>query len=295
MPASGISSTAPAPLAERPPAAAPVACTRALPATCLGGAWQMAIDSWLLDQGQPALRLYRWLRPCLSLGRHQTRLPEHWQELAASGRIELVRRPCGGAAVLRGGELRCALGWPEPPGPRGEAYRQACRWLQEAFAAFGQPLQFGDQPAGLTAASCFATRTAADLVHGDGSKRIGSAQLWRAGCLLQHGSIQLAPDGQLWRQVFGRLPPRLPPLPARPGELEDALMAAADRWSVLPPLRQQPLSAAELTAIAGRLAQGRLEPASGAAAGADSPAAGSPTSPEASIERTTWGSASPRG
>jgi lipoate-protein ligase A len=272
-----------------------VATTRALPLTRLGGTWQMAIDSWLLDQGRPALRLYRWQRPCLSLGRHQTRLPERWQELAAGGRIELVRRPSGGAAVLHGGDLSYALVWPDPPGQRQEAYRLACHWLQQAFGALGQPLRFGDQPAGLAAASCFATRTVADLVHGDGSKRIGSAQLWRGGVLLQHGSIQMAPDGQLWRQLFGRQPPALPPLPVGPGELEEALMAAAARWLVLPPLQQQPLSAAELTAIAGRLAQGRVEPVRGSASGADCPAADSVTSPEASIERTTWGSASPRG
>jgi lipoate---protein ligase len=264
--------------------------TRGLPLVCLGGAWQMAIDAWLLEQDQPALRLYRWQRPCLSVGRHQRRLPASWLELAARGAIELVRRPSGGGAVLHGGDLAYGLVWPQPPPNRRQAYRQACRWLQEAFAALGQPLHFGERPASLAVASCFATATAADLVHDDGSKRIGSAQLWRGGRLLQHGSIQLAPDPGLWRQLFGSPPPALPPLPGGESGLEAALMAAAARWLPLPALREQPWSAAELAAIASRLDQCRLE-------GAPPPpaAAVSSTSPEASIDRTTWGRASPRG
>jgi len=272
----------------------PPAWTRELPLLCLGGAWQMAIDAWLLEQAQPALRLYRWQRPCLSLGRHQRRVPPHWLALAASGAIELVRRPSGGAAVLHGGDLAYALVWPQPPANRRQAYRQACRWLQDAFAALGQPLRFGERPASLAAASCFATATAADLVDDQGRKRIGSAQLWRSGCLLQHGSIQLAPDAGLWRRLFDTPPPALPPLPGGESALEGALMEAAARRLPLPPLRQQPCSAIELAAIAGALAQGRVEAAEPAVASVAVSVA-SATSPAASIERTTWGRASPRG
>ncbi len=264
---------------------------RRLPTLNLGGAWQMAIDAWLLDQRQPALRLYRWQRPCLSLGLHLRRLPQTWWDLATGDQLELVRRPSGGGAVLHGGDLAYALVWPDPPGNRRQSYRQACRWLQEAFQALGQPLGFGDQPAGLAAVSCFATSTAADLIHASGVKRIGSAQHWRAGCLLQHGSIQLAPDACLWPRLFGSPAPCLPALPVTDGELEAALIAAAARWLPLPPLQHQPLSAAELAAIAARLDQMRPEAGWPTAESA----AESSTSPEASIERTTWGNARPRG
>lgn len=269
----------------------PRAWTRGLPPVCLGGAWQMAIDTWLLGQAQPALRLYRWQRPCLSLGRHQRRVSPHWLELAASGTIELVRRPSGGGAVLHGGDLAYALVWPQPPPNRQQAYRQACRWLQDAFASLDQPLRFGDGPATLATASCFATATAADLVDDQGRKRIGSAQFWRSGCLLQHGSIQLAPDAGLWRQLFGTLPPALPALPGGESGLQAALMAAASRSLPLPPVRLQPWSAAELASIAAGLGQVRVE------AGIPSTAASglSCTSPEASMDRTTWGRAIPRG
>jgi lipoate-protein ligase A len=254
-------------------------CTRLLPTNRLGGRWQMAIDAWMLGQGKPALRLYHWQRPCLSLGRHQHRLRPGWLELAASGRIELVRRPTGGMAVLHGGDLTYALVWPNPPANRVQAYGQVCHWLEQSFAQLGAPLQPGREQAGLAAASCFSTSTAADLVHRDGGKRIGSAQLWRRGMLLQHGSIQLNPNPQLWQELFGAAAPQLAGLPCSDDELECLLLAQAERLLPLPPLRREPLGGGELATIADRLnAYGVLD-ADGAWA--------SDTSPEASRPRTT--------
>jgi lipoate-protein ligase A len=161
------------------------------------------------------------------LGFHQQRLPAHWLELAASGVMDLVRRPSGGRAVLHGGDLTYALIWPTPPPQRAEAYRRACRWLQRGFAAIDLPLEFGEAAINRDRDSCFATSTAADLVHTDGSKRIGSAQLWRRGALLQHGSILIQPEGALWREIFGVDPPVLPDLPVTTAELISLLLAAA--------------------------------------------------------------------
>jgi len=223
-----------------------------LPPSRLQGTWPMAIDNWLLDSAlatratastsegegelaagcQPAalagtLRFYQWPRPTLSLGFHQQRLPPHWLELAASGALDLVRRPSGGRAVLHGGDLTYALIWPSPPPQRHEAYRRACRWLQRGFAAIDLPLGFGEAAINRERDSCFATSTAADLVHADGSKRIGSAQLWRRGALLQHGSILIQPQKSLWRELFGEDPPVLPDLPVTTAELITLLMAQA--------------------------------------------------------------------
>lgn len=49
---------------------------------------------------------------------------------------------------------------------------------------------------------CFGTATGADLVLADNSKFIGSAQLRRGKAILQHGSIRLEPDAELFNQVF---------------------------------------------------------------------------------------------
>ncbi len=215
----------------------------------LEGTWPMAIDNWLLDNALatraaasaaelPAgclptalagtLRFYQWPRPTLSLGFHQQRLPAHWLELAAAGVLDLVRRPSGGRAVLHGGgDLTYALIWPSPPPQRAEAYRRSCRWLQRGFAAIDLPLEFGEVAINRDRDSCFATSTAADLVHADGSKRIGSAQLWRRGALLQHGSILIQPQIALWRELFGVNPPVLPDLPVTTAELITLLLAQA--------------------------------------------------------------------
>ena len=254
--------------------------------TELDGAWQMAIDSWLLDQGRPTFRLYRWRRPTLSLGFHQRQLEPHWPDLVQQGVIDLVRRPSGGRAVLHAGELTYALVWPSPPPLRREAYRLSCIWLQLAFETLGLPLVFGDQAASLQGSNCFALSTAADLVHPGGGKRIGSAQLWRRGQLLQHGSILLDPPQALWQQVFGQEPPPLPGLPGGAAHLEQSLLDAARQ--ALPEalrgclLEASPLQAHELGQIAGRIPDHQL-------------ASMPPTSPVATIVRTTWGKPRPRG
>jgi lipoate---protein ligase len=252
-----------------------------LPTLHLDGAWQMAIDAWMLDQRRPMLRLYRWRRPTLSLGHHQRRLEPHWLELARQGVIDLVRRPSGGRAVLHGGDLTYALVWPDATGSREQVYRRACFWLQQAFAEFGLPLQFGRQAATAQPASCFGLSTAADLVHADGSKRIGSAQLWREGCLLQHGSIQVDPPQALWRELFESPAPQLPALPVAGEALEQALIASAARWLPMAAGGVVPvgLEAPALAAISRMAPLVQVDLAS----------------PEASIERTTGASARPRG
>ena len=230
---------------------------RWIPPITADGLTQMALDSWMLQQliggAGPMLRLYFWSRPTLSLGLHQRRLEPHWPALVNDGVIDLVRRPSGGRAVLHAGELTYSLVCLPASCRRLEAYGQACRWLQEAFAALGQPLRFGgDGPRqALASSSCFASGTAADLVHGDGSKRIGSAQLWRGPALLQHGSLLIQPEIALWRRVFGEEPPRLHPLvhPEPLHALQEQLRASAELHLCNGSVREQPLSPAEWQAV----------------------------------------------
>lgn len=215
--------------------------------TSLSGPWQMAIDAALLEQRQAVLRLYSWSRPTLSLGFHQACEP-HWLDWQRQREGDLVRRPSGGGAVLHGGDLCYALVWPDPPGSRIAVYQQVCSWLQQAFAALGEPLQFGhERPR--AGGDCFASSTAADLLNSAGHKRIGSAMRWQRGCLLQHGSIQLRPDPQHWQLLLGRAAPQLAPLGLGVEELEQHLIAQARRWFHLP-AQGQPLGA-ELLSLAG--------------------------------------------
>jgi lipoate-protein ligase A len=129
------------------------------------------------------------------------------------------------------------------------AYRLASQWLLEGCANLGHPLRFGEGAASRQSPSCFATSTTADLVEVDGAKRVGSAQLWRKGHLLQHGSLQLEPSPQLWKAVFQEDPPSLRPMPIGGEDLVTHLRRAAETHLGGAAFQDQPLSCEELEAI----------------------------------------------
>jgi lipoate-protein ligase A len=95
-------------------------------------------------------------------------------------------------------------------------------------------------------------------INGLGIKRIGSAQHWRSGCLLQHGTILLAPPAALWQQLFGGPAPSLPPLPLANGELESLLLECAAASFPLAPVSE--LTAQELAAIEAARPTYRVDP-----------------------------------
>lgn len=175
----------------------------------------MAIDEWLLEQhrlgnGLPCLRFYTWSPIAISLGYHQRQYPEHWQNLTWHGQtIDLVRRPSGGRAVLHQGDLTYSLVTSGYQGRRRDIYAQICKFLVEGWKNLGISLYLGSDQRYQKSANCFGTSTAADLVTSDGYKLIGSAQLYRDRCILQHGSIRLSPHPELVHHVFGTLP--IPP------------------------------------------------------------------------------------
>ena len=67
------------------------------------GAVNMAIDAWLLEQadrtGGAVLRLYRFVPPCLSLGRNEPARERYDREAISRLRLDVVRRPTGGQWV----------------------------------------------------------------------------------------------------------------------------------------------------------------------------------------------------
>ena len=205
---------------------------RLLPSLTLSGAEQMALDALLLEQcwaqgqKQPVLRFYLWSRPSLSLGKHQRDIPESWLSLARTGQLDLLRRPSGGGAVLHAGGLTYALVWPGAPRQKREAYLQVNRWLTAGFAELGVSLNPGNSPAEPGATNCFGRSTAADLVDPQGTKRIGSAQFWQHGHLLQHGEIPLTPPADLWQAVFGTEPPQWRPAAPEASAVEQALVSS---------------------------------------------------------------------
>ena len=165
--------------------------------------------------------------------------------------IDLVRRPTGGRAVLHQGEFTYSIVTSGGIGSKIAAYQNLCEFLIQGWRSLGVELTYGakgkeyrDQ------ADCFATATGADLVLADGYKLIGSAQLIRDGALLQHGSMRLWPDLDLFKTVFG-VTTTAPPAEIQSyqtAEIMAAITAAAAvvlniNWQV------QPLSSAELAQI----------------------------------------------
>ena len=155
------------------------------------------------------LRFYEWSPPAVSLGYHQRSYPDRWQEICWQGKpLDIVRRPTGGRAVLHQGDLTYAIATSGLSGKAIAVYRFLSEFLIKGWQRLGVELTYaGRQPSGdrtyTRRTSCFATRTSADLVLATGEKFIGSAQLRQGKAVLQHGSMVLEPDIELYRAVFG--------------------------------------------------------------------------------------------
>ncbi len=184
----------------------------------LKGHEQMAIDTMMLDQASLkgdfsiSIRFYKWDGVWLSIGHNQKRLPKKWLELCMEKKINIVRRPTGGSAVLHSGGLTYSLVWKSAPRGKLQAYFLANQWLLNFFHDLGFPLHFGNKPQDPLNQNCFDLATQADLIDAYGFKRVGSAQFWRGGNLLQHGEIILDPPKELWFKIFKTKAPKAAPL-----------------------------------------------------------------------------------
>jgi lipoate-protein ligase A len=164
----------------------------------------MAVDHALAEcstGGEAVLRLYRWERPTLSLGRNEPARPYPIDAIRARG-MDIVRRPTGGRAVLHDAELTYAVVAPISRdggawGPRA-AYRAINEALAAALRSLGAPVAVSDgvsekavRALGPDAGPCFRSPAPGEVVAA-GRKLVGSAQARIGGALLQHGSILLA-------------------------------------------------------------------------------------------------------
>jgi lipoate-protein ligase A len=178
------------------------------------GAQNMAIDEALLESVEeegPALRLYAWDQPTLSLGyfqgwRNRLRHPP-------SSGLPTVRRSTGGGAIVHDHELTYC--WVFPASLRRSADAdyaffhgswitalERAGWNAHLVQTHGTAAPCGAAMAGELSDRgptseeprepflCFQRRTAQDVVLA-GYKILGSAQRRRSGAGLQHGSLIL--------------------------------------------------------------------------------------------------------
>ncbi len=173
------------------------------------GAWNMALDRAIQlsrDSGDspPTLRLYRWKRPTVTLGRFQ-KSDTVDRDYCVSHGIDVVRRFTGGRGVLHDHELTYSLVCGTRDGvPRGVAasYRVLCEGLAEAYRILGVDACLTASSRGdRNSAACYLHATSADLSIG-AQKLSGSAQVWSGDTVLQHGSFTVRRNVAVERSVF---------------------------------------------------------------------------------------------
>lgn len=163
------------------------------------GSENMAVDEALFSGvvsgvSPPTVRFFTWEPACLSLGFLQhpgSGLPDACRR----HKVDMVRRPTGGLAVLHGQDLCYSVTARLGRGPLPAALQEAAFKINHALRA---GLRLLGLPAEVTVAAeqaepALACADAVSLseVTIKGKKVIGSAQLFRNGCLLQHGSLTL--------------------------------------------------------------------------------------------------------
>lgn len=152
-----------------------------------------------LPSRSAVIRVYRWERPTLSLGRNEPAVDVYDGEAARAAGIDVVRRPTGGRAVLHHRELTYGVVMPvRSHGGVREAYLALNRALRRGLASVGVPAEIaGESGTGRTpapdAGPCFRAPAPGELVA-RGRKLVGSAQARMGRVLLQHGSILVEDD-----------------------------------------------------------------------------------------------------
>ncbi len=158
-------------------------------------------------QGLPALRLYEWRRPAISVGRYQA--VDTIGRAAQESGLQVVRRITGGRAVLHNMELTYSVVCDARHelftyGISG-AYRAISRCIVEALKDIGVGAELslvGRERAGVKKDSCFHAPARFEVMAG-GRKIVGSSQRRFKKALLQHGSILFGMDEALTYAVFG--------------------------------------------------------------------------------------------
>lgn len=150
------------------------------------------------------MRIYRWLGPCISIGKFQ-RLDDI---PSLKGGIPIVRRPTGGGSVFHGGSgFTYSLVYREDSGavPNGAAasYRHIHEGVAAALRALGLEAGLFAKPlpapgtARVLRGACFASPVESDVISG-GKKVAGAAQRRKFGVVLHEGEVSLPLD--VWRK-----------------------------------------------------------------------------------------------
>ncbi|HOL22726.1 MAG TPA: lipoate--protein ligase family protein [bacterium] len=160
-------------------------------------------------KSSPVLRFYQWKPSAVSLGYNQSPQNIINTDFCKDRNIPIVKRPTGGSAIFHDIELTyCFCGnvkdHPSFTSPFA-SYIDVCKGIINGLKKQGIELNIrgiseGKEPS-YTTRDCFSLSSRHDLVI-DGRKLVGSAQRRNKDAFLQHGSILLDINKDLWDNIF---------------------------------------------------------------------------------------------
>lgn len=170
----------------------------------------MAIDEAILQNrwrvSYDTLRIYRWRPSGVSLGRSQPFEAVDWEESQRLG-FQVVRRPTGGGALLHWeeGEVTYSVVLSEDHSLYSmtvdESAMVIAGGVKEALLQMGVAgVTLAGESDRSRAEACYLRRGSSDVLIG-GRKVSGSAQV-RSGGILQHGTLLLDFNPELWGRVI---------------------------------------------------------------------------------------------
>lgn len=176
--------------------------------------YNMALDEAIATEVRrgstpPALRLYCWDRPSLTLGCFQ-KVADINSEFCRSQDIPVVRRPTGGRAILHGDELTYSFSAKTDKGPFSygllDSYRRIGMAFSLAFKTVGilsEPKKKREKGRVLNRSPlCFQSSSYSEILV-DNKKLVGSAQKRWSDGLLQQGSIPYLSHEEKLYGIFG--------------------------------------------------------------------------------------------
>jgi lipoate-protein ligase A len=156
----------------------------------------VALQARAARTGETVFSIYSWTRPTVSFGRNQTASGLYDLEKIRSAKLDVVRRPTGGRAILHHREVTYSVTAPLEGASLHETYSSINRILQLGLSTLGVLVEAAAGSERAEAPSvkpCFETPAKGELIAA-GAKLVGSAQWRENGALLQHGSILVDDD-----------------------------------------------------------------------------------------------------
>ena len=200
------------------------------------GDYNMALDTAIADavaagESPPTLRIYRWNRPTISVGRLQNVAEGIDLAFCEEHDVPLVRRPTGGRAILHKDDVTYSVAVKASDIASGGSVVESYKWISRGLVAglvrVGIDAEMGNgrdsRADRKRSADCFRSTARSDVMA-EGRKVIGSAQCRRRGAILQQGTIPLQAKPAELRGVFRDRLPDHPWLIADPGVIEEAII-----------------------------------------------------------------------